>query len=161
MTEDLNNDIFLAQIDPKIGHLRPILKTHLKAAQNDMHTTTVETFWENDQKPFSGPEWPKNWASETYIQHISKSTCNEHLKCETRENVLRKWPKPRILTYLGGQNDPKIGPLRPAFHAPLKVHVVSTCSYNEQVKQYWCETSGNLLRKWPKTGILHLFGGLD
>ena len=32
----------------------------------------------------------------------------------------------------------------------------STC--NEQVKQYWCDTSENFLRTWPKTLILTYFG---
>ena len=62
---------------------------------------------------FRGPKWTGNWASEANIR-------NEHAKqywCETRENILRKWPK----TYLGVQNGPKIGPVRPIFYLPLEV----------------------------------------
>ena len=35
---------------------------------------------------------------------------------------------------------------------------ISKSTYNEHAKQYWCETSENLLRKWPKTWILTYFG---
>ena len=41
-------------------------------------TTILDLFW--------GHKWPRNWASEAYISHTSKSTCNEHVKqywCKT------------------------------------------------------------------------------
>ena len=34
----------------------------------------------------------------------------------------------------------------------------SESTYNEHVKQYWCETGEHLLRKWPNTRILSYFG---
>ena len=77
---------------------------------------------------FGGSKWPKNWTYETDILLTSKSTCNEHVKqcwSETSENVLRKWPKTRFFTYFGVLNGPKIGPLGPMFHTPLKVLAMS------------------------------------
>ena len=40
-----------------------------------------------------------------------------------------------------------------------EAHILHTfkSSYNQHVKQYWCEISRNILRKWPKTGIWDLF----
>ena len=60
---------------------------------------------------FRGPKSPKNWASDVHILHTSKSTCNEHAKqywCKNSENVLRKWPKTRMSTYFGAQNDSRL-----------------------------------------------------
>ena len=34
----------------------------------------------------------------------------------------------------------------------------STITYNEHVKQYWCENSDNFVQKWPKTWIMANFG---
>ena len=73
---------------------------------------------------FGGPKWPKNWASEAHIIHISKSTWNEYVKqycCETSENILRKWPNTRKFSYFGAQSGPEMGPLRPIFYTTLKV----------------------------------------
>ena len=143
--------------------LRPTFNTPLKVAHTDMYTKTDAKladffFLENDQRPefllIWGSKVAQKWAPEAHILHTSKSTCNEHVKqywCETIENFLRIWPKTGILTCLGPQNRPKIGPLRPIFRTPLK----STC--NVHVKQYWCETSENFLIKWPWTRILSYF----
>ena len=60
--------------------------------------------------------------------------------------------KTGIFTYFGAQSGPKIGPLMPIFFHTFK----STC--NEHVKQYCCETSENILRKWPNTRDLTNFG---
>ena len=58
-----------------------------------------------------------------------------------------------IFTYFGVQSRPKI--------QTSEAHILhtskSTCK--EHVKQYWCETSENFLRKWPKTWILTYLGG--
>ena len=77
---------------------------------------------------FWDPKWPQNWTSEAHIPHTGECTYNEHVKqywCETSENLLRKWPKSRILTSFGIQNDPKIGPFRPILYTPLKVAQMS------------------------------------
>ena len=53
---------------------------------------------------FWGPKWPGNWASESDIQHTSKSSSNWHVHqdwCETSGKFLRKWLKIGIFTYLG------------------------------------------------------------
>ena len=96
---------------------------------------------------FRSPKWLGSWASEADIQHTSKSSSNWHVNedwCETSGNVLRKWPKTGILTYLG----PKV-----AKNWASDVHILYTSKItcNEHVKQYWCETIHNLLRKWPTT----------
>ena len=39
------------------------------------------------------PKWPKNWAFEAHIVHISESSSNEHIMqdwCESRGNILTK-----------------------------------------------------------------------
>ena len=100
---------------------------------------------------FVGPNWPKNWASEAHILHTSKSSCNEHMKqywCETNGKFLRKWPKTAILTYLGAQSWPK------NWASEAHILYTSKISCNEHMKQYWYETSGKFIRKWPKTRIL-------
>ena len=58
--------------------------------------------------------------------------------------------KDRNFDFYGAQNGPKIGPLRPHISHTTE----STC--NEHVKQYWCETSDNLLRRWPKSSFFLL-----
>ena len=148
---------------------------------------------------FWGPKWSGNLASETDIQHTSKSSSNWHVDqdwCETSGISFEKMTKDRIFDlFWSPKCPPKIGHLRTIFSIPLKVLAMSMWSnadvkpakrfekitedrnldllwgpkllqnwshasksrYNERVKQYWCETSGNFLRKWPKTGILDLF----
>ena len=112
-----------AQNDPEIGPLVPIFNTPLKVAQIDIYTKTdakpVDFFLEMTKDRnfdlFGGPKWPKYWASEAHILHTYKSTWNEHVKqycCETSENVLRKWPNTRNLSYFGG---PKMGLWGPYF----------------------------------------------
>ena len=91
---------------------------------------------------FWAPKWPKNWTYEAHILHASKGTCNEHVKqnwCGTSKNFLRKWPKTRILTYFGTRNCPKIRPLGPIFHTPLKALAMSVWSNNDvtPVKTFW------------------------
>ena len=79
-----------------------------KMFENITKDRNYDLFWD--------PKWPKNWASEAHILHISKSTSNEHVKqywYETSENFQRKWPKTEILTYFGAPKDPKIEPLWP------------------------------------------------
>ena len=61
---------------------------------------------------FWGPKWPANWASEANIQHTSKSSSNWHLYqdwCETRGNILSKWPKNRNCYLLTDPRWPKNG----------------------------------------------------
>ena len=98
-----------------------------------------------------GPKWPVNWASEANIQHTTKSSSNWHVHqdwCETNEIVFRKWPKTGILTYLGDQSGPKIGPLRPKFPTHLKVLAmirwsntdvkpVETFLESDQTPEFW------------------------
>ena len=64
------------QNDSEIGPLRPIFNTPLKVAQIDMLTTNQWKMFENITKDrnydlFWDPKWPKNWASEVHILHIS------------------------------------------------------------------------------------------
>ena len=51
--------------------------------------------------------------------------------------------------------EPK-GPKNWASEAHILHTSKSTC--NAHVKQYWCETSENFLRKWPNTRIFTYFG---
>ena len=105
---------------------------------------------------FCGPKWPGNWASGANIQHTSKSSSNWHVHQDWYETsgifFFRKWAKTRIFTYFGAQSGPK----NRASEAYILFTSESTC--NEHVKQYWCETSENFLRKWPNTRILTYFG---
>ena len=89
-----------------------------------------------------GPKWPGNWASVANIQHTSKSSRNWHVHqdwCATSGKFLRKWPKTGILTSLGAQSGPKIGPLRPIFSTHLKVIGMSMWSNTvvKPVKTFW------------------------
>ena len=97
---------------------------------------------------FWGLKWPRNWASEAIIQHISKSSSNWHVNqdwCETSGKILRKWPKTGIFTYLGGGPKwPKIGPLRPIFSTHLKLLAMSMWS-NTDVKSSHFTTFGATL----------------
>ena len=91
---------------------------------------------------FGGLKWPRNWASESDIQHTSKSSSNRHVKqhwCKTNENVLRKWPKTGVFTYFGAQSDPKIEPLRSILSTHLKVLAMSVWSNMgaTPVKTFW------------------------
>ena len=65
---------------------------------------------------------------------------------------LWKWQKTWIMFYFGNQSVPVIVPLRPIFHIPLKV------AHLDMHNKDWCQPSGNLFRKWPKTGIVTYFG---
>ena len=41
-----------------------------------------------------------------------------------------------------------------------EAHILHTpeTTFNEHLKQHWCETSENVLRKWPNTRISTYFG---
>ena len=64
------------------------------------------------------------------------------------ENVWGNYQRPEFYFILGPKNW--------TFEAHIFHTFKSTC--NEHVKQYWCETSENILRKWPKSIILTYFG---
>ena len=92
---------------------------------------------------FGGPKWPGNWVSGANIQHTSKISSNWHVHqdwCETSGKCLRKWPKTGILTYLGAQSGPKIGPLRTIFSTHIKVLGMSM----------WSNTVGKPVRTFEK-----------
>ena len=136
----------------KIRPLRPIFNIPLKVAQIDMYTKTdakpVENFCENDQRPeFLLILEPK--------VATSKSICNEHVKqywCETNENFLRKLPNTRILAYFGA---PKR--LRNWAFEAHTVHI-SESSFNEHIKQDWCESRGKFLTKYWKLEVWLTWG---
>ena len=91
---------------------------------------------------FGGRKWPGNWASRANIQHTSKSSPYWHVHkdwCATSGKFFRKLPKTGILTYLGAQSGPKIGPLRPIFSTRLKVLGMSMWSNTvvKPVKTFW------------------------
>ena len=101
------------------------------------------------------PKWLENQAYEVYIQHTSKSISVEHAKKDWWEisgNFFRKWPKTRILTQLG---DPKW-----AENQTAEAFILDTSKrgLNHLRIQVQCESSGNFLRKWPKTKILPIWG---
>ena len=127
---------FLAQSGPKIGPLRPIFSTHIKVLGMSMWSNTVvkplKTFWEiTKHQKFVllwVPKWPRNWAFEAHILHISEGSSNAHIKqdwCESRPNFSKKYSKTWILTHLEAQNGPKFGPLVPLFYTPTKVSPMS------------------------------------
>ena len=120
---------FGAQSGPKIGLLKPIFVTPLKALAMRMSNNTdvkpVKTYKEMTKDRnfylFWAPNWPlKIWPLRPIFHaHISKITCDEHVKqywCETSENVLRKWPK----------------------------------SWAEHIKQTWCEFRENFWKNIRK-----------
>ena len=54
-----------------------------------------------------GPKWPRNWAFDAHIEHISESSSNEHIKqdwCESRGNFLKE-NGPKIHTYKSSSNE--------------------------------------------------------
>ena len=65
----------------------------------------------------------------------------------------KKWPKSEFLLIWGPKVSQKLN-----LWGPYILHTSkSTC--NEHVKQYWCETSKNFFRTWPKKArILTYFG---
>ena len=100
---------------------------------------------------------PRKRAVGTHHWNTHKGTPNKHVKqewCESNGKYLRKWTKTCIMIYFGTQNDPEIGPPRPIFNTPLKVAQVDMYTKID-VKP----TSGNFLRKWPKTLSFTYFGG--
>ena len=60
--------------------------------------------------------------------------------------VLRKWQKIDRNFYLFW------GPKWPT-NWTTEAHIIYTCerTCNDHVKEYWCKTSEDILRKWPKT----------
>ena len=62
--------------------------------------TRILTLW--------GPKWPRNWAFEDHIVHISESSSNEHIKqewCESKGNVLlQNIRKPEFLLIWRSKN---------------------------------------------------------
>ena len=144
---------FGAQNHSVIGPLRPIINTQLTCRPRlkifEKMPKVRHSFY-----LFWAPSDPKSWTPEAHILHTSKSTCNEHVKqywCETSENCLKKMTKVWILIYLGGPKWPENW----ASEAHMSRTPESTCI--EHVKQYWCEISENILRKWPKFRILIFF----
>ena len=128
LENDQRRDFFInfgAQSGPTIGPLRPIFSTHLKVLAMSMWSNTdvkqVKTFWEKDQRPelwliLATKMAPKLglWGPiSTHRWKYLKWTC-EAILMWNYWNLLRKWPKPRILTYFGVQMAQN-GPLRPIF----------------------------------------------
>ena len=61
-----------------------------------------------------GPKWPRIWAFEAHVVHISESSSNEHIKqdyCEPRATFWTKYLKTWILPYLEAQNFWPPGPI--------------------------------------------------
>ena len=46
------------------------------------------------------------------------------------------------------------GPKWPNIFGASEAHIPHKSTCNDHVKQYWCETSENFLRNWPKTRIM-------
>ena len=121
----------------KLDHILHTYKSTSNKHVKQYWCETSENIFEKMTKDlhfdlFGGPKWPQHWASDAHIPHTAESTWNEHLKlywCETSENVLKKWPNSRILTYFGVRNGPK----KWAFGAHI-VHI-SESSSNEHIKQ--------------------------
>ena len=94
------------------------------------------------------PKWPRNWAFDAHILHISESSSNAHTKkdwCESRPNFSTKYSKTWILTNLEAPNGPKFGPLVPFFLYTYKsssnelVNQVSSEYYRNvsHIKTFW------------------------
>ena len=142
------------------GPLRPIFHTLLKVLVSMWSNTDVKpvkTFWENDQRPefwlvLGAKMVPKLGLWGPYSTHRWKYmwACEAILMWNQRK-LFEKMTKDLNFDLLWGpkwfQNW--------ASEAHIPHTAESTC---EHVKQYWCETSENFLRKWPKSRILTYFG---
>ena len=111
-----------------VFHLRFSLVVSVKVSGELL----MQTYW-----------WPlsDHWSMQPTSPHLSGFVFYGCLESLTELSALcwgPKWPK----------------------SWPSEAHILhttkSTC--NEHVKQYWCQTSENFLRKWPKTGIVTYFG---
>ena len=104
---------------------------------------------------FWGPKWPRNRASGPDIQHPSKkylkSTCKPRLMWH-QWKIFEKMTEDWNFVLFWGPKWPK------NWTSEAHIPHTSKSSCNEHVKQYWCETSENFLRKWPKSRILTYFG---
>ena len=67
--------------------------------------------------------------------------------------IFEKVTNDRNFYLFRGQSGPNFVPLKPIFSTHLKVNAMSN------LEQYWCETSENVLRKWPNTRIFYLICG--
>ena len=98
----------------------------------------MENIWENDWRPESCMFY---FGVQNCIQHTYKSSSNCHVIQDWWETSGKweKWPKTGIFTYLGTQGGPKIGPLRPIFHTPLKVFTMRIWSNTDvkPVETFW------------------------
>ena len=120
----------------------------------------MENIWENDWRPESminfgaqndpeiGPLRPI-FNAPLKIAQIDKYTKTDVNPVKTFwENDQR----PEFSLILGPKVIQKLG----LWGADILNTSKSTC--NEHVKQYWCVTSENILRKWPNTRIFTYFG---
>ena len=119
---------FILILGPK-WHLRPIFSTHLKVLATSMWSNTqmkpVKRFLKKRTyirilTDVGTPKWPRIWASEAHVVHISESSSNEHIKqdyCEPRATFWTKYSKTWILPYLEAQNFCPPGPI---FYTPTK-----------------------------------------
>ena len=121
---------FGVQSGPKIGPLRPIFQYLQWACEAIMmwnqwklfeKVTKVQNFdilW--------GPKWPKNWAFEAHIVHISESCSNDHKKARLmwiQGKLFNKIVENLNIFWLIWRSKmaKKFGPLGPIFYTPTKV----------------------------------------
>ena len=143
--------IFGSKVAQKLGLWSPYsaIKVHAMSMWRNSDVKPVKTFWESDQRPefwltFGLKMVPKLGLWGPYYTHLWKQlqwTYEARLMWIQRklfDKIVKTW----ILIHF---------PKMRASEARIPHTSKTTC--NEHVKQYWCETSENFLRKWPKTRI--------
>ena len=167
---------FGAQSAPKIGLLRPIFSILLKVLAMSMWSNTdvetMNTFWENEQRPefwliwgpklapklgLWGPYSTQHWKhySDVIITVVASQITGVSVVYSTFCSGAdqRKYQSSASLVFVRGihqwpMNSPHIG----ASNVSIWWRHHGTC--NEHAKQCWCESSEHFLWKWPKSGVL-------
>ena len=96
----------------------------------------------------------RNRASGAHHSNTHGGTPNKHVNqnwCEMNGKYLIKWLNTWIMIYLGAQNDPETGPLRPIFITSLNL-------VHWHVHQDWCKTNGKCLTNDQIPELLLILG---
>ena len=148
MTKDLNHVLFWGTKWPANwvsgANIQHISQSRQNSHVNQDWCETSGKFWQNYRNfyLFWGPKWP------IFSTHLKVLAMSMWSGTEVKPvKTLRKWPKTWFWLILEPKMVPKVGS-----EAHITHTTESTC--NDHVKQYWCETSENFLRKWPKSRIL-------
>ena len=145
MTKDLNCDVFWGPKWPRNWASEADIQQTSKSSSNwhvnQDRCKTTGKFLRKWPKTwillFWGPKWPKK---EAHLLYTSKKNCSMWSNTDMKHwKLFEKMTIDQNFDFLGAQNRPKIGPLRPIFHTPLKVLAMRMWSNTDMqpVKTFW------------------------